>query len=200
MKVHKAIVIGSSAGGINALEKILPILPKDFPFAVIVIQHISPNSENYFSSHLNKLCFLTVKEADEKEKILTGKVYTAPPGYHLLIERDFTFSLSVDPLVNYARPSIDVLFESAAEAYQKDLIGIILTGANSDGAEGLKLIKKYGGLTIVQDPLAAKSPEMPAAAIKTAQIDHILKLEQIGLFLTEIQNSSFGSKKYERSQ
>lgn len=183
---YKAVVIGVSAGGMNALGEIIPRLPESFPVPMIIVQHISPQSDNYMIKHFNSLSEITVKEADEKEAIRPGHAYFAPPNYHLLIEEDFTFSLSVENRVNYSRPSIDVLFESALDAYCSSLIGIILTGANNDGSKGLKKIKDCGGLTIVQDPKTAEVPAMPEAAIKLFKPDHILKLKEIAPFLVNM--------------
>ena len=134
-------------------------------------------------THFNNKCTLTIKEADDKEEIRPGFLYFAPPDYHLLIERDETFSLSIDARVNYSRPSIDVLFESAVYVWSSGLIGILLTGANNDGAHGMRLIKEHGGLTIAQDPATAEYPVMPKAAIDAAAVDKILSIEGIGEFL-----------------
>jgi two-component system, chemotaxis family, protein-glutamate methylesterase/glutaminase len=175
----KAVVIGASAGGMFAIKALIKELPKNFPLPIIIVQHVSPYTENYWIYALDKICKLKIKEADEKEKIKKGVVYIAPPGYHLLIEKDFTFSLTSDEKVNYSRPAIDVLFETAADAYKDKLIGIILTGANSDGAMGLKEIKDKGGLTIVQEPSTAEVDAMPNAAINKAKPHHILSLEEI---------------------
>jgi len=183
---YKAVVIGVSAGGMSALGEILPQLPADFPLPVIIVQHLSPQSDNYMIKHFNSMSKITVKEADEKEAILPGNVYFAPPNYHLLVEEDQTFSLSVENRVNYSRPSIDVLFESAIDAYCASLIGIILTGANNDGSKGLKKIKDCGGLTIVQDPETAEVSAMPESAIKLFEPDHILKLKDIAPFLISL--------------
>ena len=176
---YEAIVIGVSSGGMNALKVLFSLLPKEFNTPIIIVQHIGSQSENLWIRLLNDKSNLPIKEADEKENIEHGKVYIAPPNYHLLIERNKTFSLTVDERVNYARPSIDVLFESAAEAYKNKLIGVILTGSNNDGTNGLKRIKEYGGLTIVQDPTTAESNYMPASAIAAMQVDYILSLEDI---------------------
>lgn len=135
-----------------------------------------------------------MKEADEKEEIENGVVYFAPPNYHLLIERDHTFSLSADRRVNFARPSVDVLFESAANAYGSELIGVILTGANNDGARGLKKIKDMGGLTIVQDPASAEARYMPEAAIEEVQtVDYILPLEKIKTILIKLAKNNLST-------
>jgi two-component system, chemotaxis family, protein-glutamate methylesterase/glutaminase len=183
---YEAIVIGVSSGGMNAMKVMFSLLPKEFNTPIIIVQHISSQSENLWIRLLNDKSNLYIKEADEKESIEHGKVYIAPPNYHLLIERDKTFSLTIDERVNYARPSIDVLFESAAEAYKNKLIGVILTGSNNDGTNGLKRIKEYGGLTIVQDPATAESSYMPASAIAVVQMDYILTLENIIKLLIKI--------------
>lgn len=185
---YEAVVIGSSAGGLNALKTIFKSLDRSFRIPFIIVQHISPDSENYLIQILNDLNRLSVKEADEKEVPRQGMAYLAPPNYHLLVEPDRSFTLTVDERVNYARPSIDVLFETAAEAYRDALIGIVLTGANNDGSKGLKKIKEFGGLTIVQDPENAEVDSMPRAAIRTARVDHILTLEGIAAFLNDLEN------------
>jgi len=185
-KKYKAIVVGSSAGGLNALKTLLRNLDRDFKIPVIIVQHISPDSENYLIHILNDLKRLKVKEADEKEHPQQGYAYVAPPNYHLLVEPDQTFTLTVDERVNYARPSIDVLFETAAEAYREQLIGIILTGANNDGSLGLKRIKELGGMAVVQDPGTAEVDSMPKAAIQTCAVDHILSLEEISALLNTL--------------
>ncbi len=179
----QAVVIGVSAGGLDALSTLLPALPATFGLPVIVCQHVREDAEGYLIEHLGAKCRIRVAEAEEKQGIEPGCVYIAPPGYHLLVELDKTFSLSVDLRVNYARPSVDVLFESAADAYLGKLVGVILTGANSDGSKGLRKIKECGGLTIVQDPESAYANAMPRAAIQETQPDHILPLEKIGPFL-----------------
>jgi len=183
---YEAIVIGVSSGGMNAMKVMFSLLLNEFNTPIIIVQHISSQSENLWIRLLNDKSNLYIKEADEKESIENGKVYIAPPNYHLLIERDKTFSLTIDERVNYARPSIDVLFESAAEAYKNKLIGVILTGSNNDGTNGLKRIKEYGGLTIVQDPATAESSYMPASAIAVVQMDYILTLENIIKLLIKI--------------
>ena len=143
------------------------------------MQHIGAHSDNQWIKFLNDKSNLTINEADEKEEIEKGNIYIAPSNYHLMIERNKTFSLTIDERVNYSRPSIDVLFESAAEAYKNKLIGVILTGSNNDGTKGIKRIKEYGGLIIAQDPETAESSYMPASAIAAIQPDYILSLENI---------------------
>ena len=180
---YETIVMGVSAGGMEALSTILPYLPVRFTLSVMVVQHQHPASDNFLVHYLDERCRLRVKQADEKEPILAGVVYFAPPDYHLLVEQDKTLSLSVDPLVNFARPSIDVLFESAADVYRSDLVGVILTGASTDGSQGLKRVKESGGMTIVQDPKTAVSDTMPKAALAATEVDHVLPLEEMGPFI-----------------
>jgi two-component system chemotaxis response regulator CheB len=177
----RAVVVGVSAGGMAALSTWLPALPKDFPLPVLVVQHRLSGSDDYLARSLDRICAVRVKEAEEKEKIQPGCVYLAPADYHLLVERDETLSLSIDDKENYSRPSIDVLFESAAYAWSERVIGIILTGANSDGANGLALIKQRGGPAIVQDPQTAEHDTMPRAALPSA--DYVLSLPKIGELL-----------------
>jgi len=184
--MYKAIVIGTSFGGLEALQIILPKLGSDFPLPVIVVLHIGDHNNDVFIRHLNSVCTLNVKEAESNEPIIPGVIYFAPPNYHLLVEDNFTFTLSAEKKHNFSRPSIDILFESAAWVYTKNLIGVILSGANSDGANGLKTIKDLGGTTIVQNPCSAIAPAMPRAALKTANPDHRLKLEEIAGKLIEL--------------
>ncbi len=186
-KIPKAIAVGVSAGGLAALTVILPALNKDFPAPVIVVQHIRPDADSFLVTHLGSICNLPVLEAEDKMVVEAGKVYISPPGYHLLVEEGGkSFALSVDPPVHYSRPAIDVLFGSAARVWGKELIGIILTGANSDGAKGLARIKELGGVTIVQDPHDAESIFMPMAAIKIVPEAKILSLTKIADFLYNI--------------
>lgn len=161
------------------MKKLFSRLPEDFTMPVVIVQHISPLSNSEWISILNQKCALNLKEADEKEVIVPGTIYIAPPNYHLLIEKEKTFSLSTDERVSYARPSIDVLFETACEAYRDRLIGIILTGSNHDGTAGLKCVKRLGGLCIAQDPDEAFSSYMPASAVKEVGPHYVLKLNDI---------------------
>jgi two-component system, chemotaxis family, protein-glutamate methylesterase/glutaminase len=174
-----AIVIGTSAGGYAALDLMFRQIDKNFKLPLIVVQHLYPESNDFIARNLNPLCQLAVCEANEKEIIRPGHIYISPANYHLLIEADYTFSLNIDPKVNYSRPSIDVLFESAADVFKEKLIGILLTGANSDGAKGLKFIKDMGGVTIVQDPESAEVPGMPQSALNLFTVDYVLPLQEI---------------------
>lgn len=192
MQQFKAVVMGVSAGGMKALRIVLSGLGSRFAAPIIIVQHRMESPDNYLITYLDERCLHQVKEAEEKEKITDGVVYIAPANYHLLIEKNGTFSLTVDEPVNYSRPSVDVLFETAALTYANTLIGVILTGANSDGSMGIKKVKAAGGLTIAQNPDTAASPVMPQAAIATGAVDFILELEDIPVFLTDLLESTYG--------
>lgn len=183
---YDAIVIGVSAGGLKALSTILPELKKNLPVAVLVVQHLSPNSDDFLVEHLDSICQMTVCEAEDKAPLDKGTIYIAPPGYHLLLEDKRTLALSMEERVNYSRPSIDVLFETAAEAFLEKLIGVVLTGANIDGSEGLVRIHDLGGLTVVQDPKTAQVDIMPLAALSVVKADHVVSLEKIGSLLNQL--------------
>lgn len=180
------VVVGASAGGFHALTTLLARLDADFLAPIIVVQHLSPEGSSQTAPYLDRSSSLSVKEVDEKELPLPGRVYLAPPNYHLLIEHDLTLCLSVDPRVNYSRPSIDVLFETAAEAHLDRLVAVLLTGSNKDGTEGCRRVKQLGGTVIVQDPAGAESPVMPQSAIDEVEVDHILPLEEIAGLLNRI--------------
>jgi two-component system chemotaxis response regulator CheB len=183
---YEAIVLGVSTGGLRALKTLLPALPASFPLPIAIVQHIGERSDNFLCDYLDRASKITVKEIEDKETLAPGTAYLAPPGYHALIEPDRSFALSVDPPVNYSCPSIDVLFESAANVFRESLIGIVLTGANSDGAQGLKTISALGGLSIVEDPRTAEASFMPSAAIDATHVDHIVDLEHIAPLLMHI--------------
>jgi len=171
---YEVVLIGTSTGGTEALFQVFKALLPDFSLPILVIQHLHPLQDKATIVEFHENCMIPIKEAEEQELIRPGQVYFAPPNYHLLIEDDHTFVFSIDTQVNFARPSIDVLFESAVDVYGKHIIGIILTGANHDGAQGLQLIGNKGGLTIVQDPETAIAPAMPLAAIAATKVNHIL--------------------------
>lgn len=176
----EAVVMGTSTGGLKALEVLLRALPADYPLPIIIVQHRSRKSDEFLQTYFNDLCALHVVEAEEKTKLCQGVVYLAPPDYHLQVEMDRTLSLSVDAPVQWSRPSVDVLFETAAEAFRDKLVGVIMTGANTDGSQGLSTIKQYGGLAVVQSPESATASEMPMAALKATDVDYVLSLEDIG--------------------
>jgi two-component system chemotaxis response regulator CheB len=180
------VVMGSSWGGLVALETILRALPNDFGAAIAIAQHRSPDSgSGALSAMLGRYSALEVCEAGDKEPIEPGRVYIAPPDYHLYVEEG-SFALDVDDAVQYSRPSIDVLFDSAADVYGERLAAVILTGANQDGAYGITRVRRRGGLTIAQDPATAAKREMPAAAIATGAVDRVLPLDEIGPVLASV--------------
>lgn len=183
---YEAVVIGVSAGGIEALKAILSPLPASFPLPIAIVQHRDVRSDCFLAEYLDRLSGLAVREAEDKEPLRPGHAYLAPAGYHLLVESDRSFSLSVDPRVNYSCPSIDVLFESAVDAFADSLIGIVLTGANADGARGLKAIKARGGVAIVQDPKTAQAAAMPRAALEATEVDYVVDLQDIAPLLLRI--------------
>ncbi len=176
---YEAIVIGGSWGGMEAVIKIVKDLPVFFPLPIVVVVHRQKNVESNLCSVITKNTRLYTKEVTDKEEIRPGTIYLVPANYHVLVEKDRTFSLDVSENVLFSRPSIDIVFESASLVFRNKLIGILLTGANSDGSQGLKAISEMGGLTIVQDPMEAISKTMPLSAIERVKIDHILKLEEI---------------------
>ncbi len=183
---YEAVVIGVSAGGLEALSRILPCLPVDFPVPVIVVQHLSSAAGVRLPRILDEKCQVRVRQAEEKEDLRDATVYVAPADYHILVEEDRTLSLTVDDRISYARPSVDVLFESAAEVYNKSLIGVVLTGAGRDGSDGLRKIAEYGGLTVVQDPETAEAPLMPESASKAVSVAQVVHLDDIGPLLVEL--------------
>ncbi len=182
----RAVVAGSSAGGVQAWTTLLSGLPSDLSVPLIIVQHIPPTEDSSLAQLFQRKCPLAVREAEDREKILAGTVYFAPPDYHLLVEQTGTFSLSVDEKVNYSRPSVDVLFESSAYAYGSQLLAIVLTGANHDGAAGIRMIKEYGGITVAQEPAAAAFATMPQAAVDTGTVDRALSLREIGEFIQKV--------------
>ena len=172
------VAIGTSLGGTSALQALLPAFTPDFPGVVTLVFHHGQGSDETLARFLRKHCRLPVEEAHDKTPIRGGRLYYAPADYHLLVE-DRHFALSTEAPVSYARPSIDVLFESAAEAYRQNAVGIVLTGAGQDGARGLLEIKRRGGLTIAQMPATAECPSMPKAAIATGAVDLTLTVAEI---------------------
>lgn len=179
----EAVVVGCSAGGLEALSTLLPHLPAGFPMPVVVVAHTGADAEQLLAELLDRASPLPVAVAEDKGPVTPGRVHLAPTGYHLLIEPDRTFALSVDAKVCNVRPAADVLFQSAADVYGPGLVGVVLTGGNADGAAGLAAIHRAGGLGIVQDPATAVAPEMPRAAIAAGGADRILPLAEIGPFL-----------------
>jgi two-component system, chemotaxis family, protein-glutamate methylesterase/glutaminase len=178
-------VIGASQGGLHALEQLLPQLPYQLSVAVAIAQHRHKESDGQLVLYLQRQTRLPLVEVEDKQPILAGHIYLAPADYHLLIEPGH-FALSTESPVFHARPSIDVLFESAADAYRQRTIGIILTGASQDGAQGLAKIKALGGVAIVQDPETAENPILPRASVATVADAIILPLAQISTCLINL--------------
>ena len=185
-----AIVIGASAGALDALSVILPPLPANYRLPLLLVVHLPPDKESLLAEILAQKCRLRVREAEDKVPIEAGTLYVAPPNYHMLVENDRCVSLSSDEEVHFSRPSIDVLFESAADAYGPALGGIVLTGANDDGAEGLRAIAAAGGAAIVQQPATAMAAAMPQAALNACPSARIMGLEAIGAWLQSLHRET----------
>lgn len=181
----EAIVIGGSAGAFDALATIFSGLPPHFRTPIALVLHLPPNKPSYLVSVLGTYCPMKIKEAEDKEPLTPETVHIAPPNYHLLVERGGYLSLSVDDWVHFSRPSIDVLFESAADAYGPAVLGVLLTGANEDGARGLARIREAGGKTVVQSPETALVRTMPEAAMSMNSDHLVLALPRIGPFLAD---------------
>lgn len=185
----RAVAIGASAGAVQALLTILPALPPSYDLPVMVVVHVPPDRPNMLSPLLKARCRVSVQEAEDKEPVVAGVVYFAPSDYHLLVEADETLALSTDEPVNFSRPSIDVLFESAADAYGAGLVGVILTGANHDGAAGLKAVMDAGGVVIVEDPTGAYASAMPLAALETCPSAITMNLDAIASYLSNLRTA-----------
>jgi two-component system chemotaxis response regulator CheB len=182
----EAIVIGASAGAVEALSVILPSLPHNYGLPVIVVVHVPPDKRSALAELFSSKCKIPVREAEDKEPICSGTVYFAPPDYHLLVEVDKSLCLSSDEPVLYSRPSIDVLFESAADAYGPSLVAIVLTGANHDAAKGARAVVEAGGTAIVQNPNDAYAPAMPAAALALCPEAKVMSLDAIAAYVQKV--------------
>jgi two-component system chemotaxis response regulator CheB len=178
-----AIVIGASAGGVEALSILLPALPADLRVSLFIVIHLPRERPSLLAEIFTRKCAVKVREAEDKMRVEPGTVYFAPPDYHLLLDEGPQLALSIDELVHFSRPSIDVLFESAADIYAERLMGIILTGANDDGTAGLAAIHRAGGVTIVQEPESAQVPVMALSALKRTPADFVLPLAEIAALL-----------------
>jgi two-component system chemotaxis response regulator CheB len=185
-KSFRLIMIGGSAGSLQVIMKLLPDLRLFLPVTIVIVLHRKPSHDETLVSLLSTKTSWPVREAEEKEPILPGHIYIAPPDYHLLVESDHTFSLDVSEKVNYSRPSIDITFESAAEVYGPALLAILLSGANADGQQGMHNIKAAGGTCIVQHPASAEVAYMPMQAIGNVEIDAILHAEELAPFLNKL--------------
>lgn len=188
-ELRRAVVMGGSAGALDALSQILPELPEGYPLPIFIVVHVPPHKESLLADVLQNKCRLSVREAEDKEPILPGTVYLAPPDYHLLIEDGGYLSLSADEAVLFSRPSIDVLFESAADVYGPGLIGIVLSGANNDGALGLKAVAEEGGQALVQRPEDAMAKMMPEEALEQCGTARAMRpAEIVEVLLKEMQS------------
>jgi two-component system chemotaxis response regulator CheB len=181
----EVVAIGASWGGLHAIERVLEALPADFPAAVLIAQHRRVGAGGALAELLGGHCELQVCEAEDKQALGPGCVLVAPPDYHLLVEPG-AVALSVDEPVNFSRPSIDVLLQSAADNYGDAAVGVVLTGANADGAAGLARIADRGGTAIVQDPAGAERAEMPSAALAAVPCARVLALDEIGPLLVDL--------------
>ncbi|MGI9276634.1 MAG: chemotaxis protein CheB [Endozoicomonas sp.] len=183
------MVVGASAGGLEALKVLFQRLGKNFPFAVLVTKHLGVEDEDGVLNVLDQEAEARVRLARDKQSIHPGEIYLAPGDYHLQVEDRGSMSLSADERVCHSRPSIDVLFQTAADVYGAEVIAVLLTGANRDGADGIVAVRNRGGMTIVQNPESSEVPVMPNAAVATGCVGHILELEQIAGFLRQSTDS-----------
>jgi two-component system chemotaxis response regulator CheB len=178
-----AVVIGTSAGGVEALSVLLPALPATLRVPIFIVLHIPRDRPSLLAGLFAHRCTRPVREAEDKEPVEPGTVYIAPPDYHLLLEDGPHLALSADDVVNFSRPSIDVLFESASDVYRDRLMGILMTGASHDGAAGLETVQRAGGVAVVQEPSTAMAPTLVQAALARIRPDHILPLPEIAQLL-----------------
>ena len=191
MAAYGLIVIGCSWGGFLALREIFDSFPEDFPVPIVVAQHRMAQAEDNLHTSLQSASRVPIADVMDKEPLVGGSIYLAPSDYHTMVEGKH-LALSTEEVVQYARPSIDVLFESAANSFGSSLIAVILTGANEDGADGMCRVKELGGYTIVQDPDSAIRREMPEAALAKVRPDRVMALEEIGPHLVELCTSKVG--------
>ncbi|QDK81742.1 chemotaxis protein CheB [Spirosoma sp. KCTC 42546] len=186
MSTCNVVLIGGSTGSIDVLLKLLPALKPSLSFALIIILHRKNTADSTLANLFSLKTSLPLKEVDDKDVIEPGAIYLAPADYHLLIEQDGTFSLDDSEKVNYSRPSIDVTFESAADVYGPSLVGILLSGANADGTNGLNAIKRAGGMSVVQQPETAQVAFMPQQAILSAPVDYVLDIKGLISFVNAL--------------
>jgi two-component system, chemotaxis family, protein-glutamate methylesterase/glutaminase len=189
-----AVVIGASAGGVEALATVLPALPPGLRPPIFIVLHLPRDTPSVLAEIFTRKCAVPVREAEDKEAVAAGTVYFAPNNYHLLVDDGPQISLSADDPVHHSRPSIDVLFESAVEIYGGRLLGIILSGANEDGARGLAAIHDAGGVTVVQCPQTARAPHMALSALKLRPADWVLPLDEIAAMLTTLDRGAVAAQ------
>jgi len=177
--VFEIVALVASAGGLHALSQVLAAIPGNFPAAIVVVQHLDPRHRSLMADILSKRTSLTVKQAQEGDVLVAGTAYIAPPNRHLLVNGDGTLSLSQSELVHFVRPSADLLFESTAASYKDRAIAVVLSGSGSDGAMGVRAVKKMGGTVIAQDENTSQFYGMPGAAVQTGSVDFVLPLDEI---------------------
>lgn len=190
MKKFEALVIGGSAGSLDVLLKVLPNINPKINFPIIIVVHRKQGTDSLLSDLLSHRTQLKVKEADEKEKILNGCIYIAPSDYHLLIEKDYTFSLDYSEKINYSRPSIDATFQTAADTYGDQLVCLLLSGSNADGVNGLIYAQKNGGITLVQHPDSAQVTYMPEQAISRTNVSAVLQIEEMADYINSLATNN----------
>jgi len=190
------VAVGASAGGLHALSTILAALPADFPVPIVVVQHLAPYYPSKMALILNRRTPLHVKRAKEGDHLRAGWVYVAPPARHLLIRPDGTLTLTATPRVHHCRPSVDVFFQSLAASVGARAVGVILTGADGDGADGVQAIRAAGGVTIVQDEPSSQFPYMPRAAVETGCVDYVLPLDEIAPKLIALTRTASAEVKH----
>lgn len=183
MEKCEALIIGGSAGSLDVLLKVLPLITPDLSFPVIIVIHRKHGTDSLLPELLSGRTKLIVKEIDEKEPVMAGTIYIAPSDYHTLIEQDRSFSLDYSEKINYSRPAIDVTFQTAAEVYRENLVCLLLSGSNADGVNGLKSVKAWGGTAVIQDPADAQVPYMPEQASIHVEIDYTLHVEDMAEFI-----------------
>jgi len=178
-----AMIIGGSAGSLDVLLKVLPLLDPALSFPIVIVIHRKHGTDSLLPELLSGRTRLIVKEVDEKEPIVAGRIYIAPSDYHTLIEQDHTFSLDYSEKINYSRPAIDATFQTAAEVYKEKLVCLLLSGSNADGVNGLKSVNAWGGIVVIQDPATAQVAYMPEQAALHAKIDYTLRIEDMAEFI-----------------
>lgn len=184
------VVIGGSAGSLDVVLQMLPFLNGGLRFPLIIVLHRKISFDSALTDLFAGKTALIVKEAEEKEELKPGIIYIAPADYHLLVEANHTLSIDYSEKIHYSRPSIDVTFETAADAFGKAAVGILLSGANADGSEGLKVIRSLGGITVVQNPVTAEIPYMPQQALGALAVDYVLDSHQIAGFINKLSDDT----------
>ena len=185
---YKVVIVGGSAGSLEVLLQIIPNLQVLNDFALVIVLHRKNGDDTTLEELFSLKTSIPVREVEDKTPLVSGNIYIAPADYHLLFEKSGVLSLDISEKINYSRPSIDVSFESVAEAYEKEVLAILLSGANADGTDGLKVIKQFGGTVIIQNPKSAAMPFMPQNAISNLEPDAVLNVEEIATLFSKINS------------